>query len=176
MFVDFKLIPSFFFSRKPAGEFFLKFFLVSVFIWIAINYLFLKTTTQAKQCSAQFKFLAQTTELDGTSYPRMNLISEECDLLWHDLEGSSSSRSAIDPVWDNYVILPPRCESESSSSIGYVNHLNQPCQPCPLLTEIGASASEIKICSGVTATMQVSCFFSYELSFAVQKSKIPSNS
>lgn len=62
-----------------------------------------------------------------------------------------------------FLSLKPQARIVSSPWVNLIFSISvpslQPCQPCPLLTEIGASASEIKICSGVTATMQVSCFF-----------------
>ena len=143
-------------AAKDSGEFFLQFYLVSVFIWIIINYLFLVSTTQPKTCSAQFKFLAETVELDGSSYPRMNLITEECDLLWHDLEGSSSKRSAVDYLFDEYVSLPPPCWSPG---LGYVDINGKECLPCgwdPATVPIKERTAFLAKCSGKTSTMQVS--------------------
>jgi hypothetical protein len=116
-------------AAKDSGEFFLKFYLVSIFIWIVINYLFLVTSTQPKSCSSQFKYLPETVELDGTKYTSMNLISQECDDLWHDLEGSSSKISAKDYLFDKYIELPAPCDENDQER-----------------------------CAGKTSTMQV-CFF-----------------
>ena len=139
-------------AAKDSGEFFLQFYLVSIFIWICINYLFLVTTTQPKSCSSQFKFLPETLEIDGTKYPRMNLISQECDLLWHDLEGSSLNKSSSDYKFDEYVDLPPSCIYNGDN---YADKDENVCVPCPV-DKNSATATDIAKCAGKTTTMQVS--------------------
>ena len=104
-------------SAKDSGEFFLQFFLFSIGMWASINYLFLATNTQAKTCSSQFKFLPQSTELDGiTRFTKMHTMTGECDVLWDDLGRTTTKKSFEDLVYDSYVELPKVISDDGSIS------------------------------------------------------------
>jgi hypothetical protein len=96
--------------------------------------------------------LPETLEIDGTKYPRMNLISQECDLLWHDLEGSSLNKSSSDYKFDEYVDLPPSCIYNGDN---YADKDENVCVPCPV-DKNSATKTDIDKCAGKTTTMQVS--------------------
>jgi len=104
-------------SAKDSGEFFLQFFLFSIAMWAAINYLFLASNTQAKTCSSHFKFLPQSTELDGiTRFSKMHTMTGECDVLWDNLGQTTTKKSFEDLVYDSYIELPKVVSDDGSVS------------------------------------------------------------